>query len=52
MLRPPEVDVDYGEPLSDNCRESAPGSAIFFRNYSKADIAMDCNTWTGSLAMK
>jgi hypothetical protein len=41
MLRLPEVDVDYGRPLTDNFGR--------VRNYTKADIAMDCNTWTGSL---
>merc|ERR1712217_728319 len=48
---PPEFNLDYGKP-SGLCLETAPNSGVFTRNYSKANIRMDCNTWTGSITMK
>ncbi len=53
QLRPTElVDVDYGTPIDKTCRETAPGSGIFVRNYTKVSVQMDCNTFTGTLTMK
>lgn len=43
-------DADYGEPLG-LCRETAPGSEVFVREWSKATVQMDCRTWTPSFHM-
>ena len=51
-LRPKEVDVDYGVPIDDHCTETAPGSAKFRREWSKAIVEMDCNSWEGTIEMK
>jgi hypothetical protein len=48
---PAELSTDYGEPAG-LCSETAPGSSIFTRDYSKASVQLDCNTWTGSITMK
>ena len=48
---PPELNVDYGEP-SGLCSETASGSGIFVRHWSKATVQMDCNTWTPTITMK
>ena len=48
---PPALAVDYGEP-SGLCAETAPGSGVFSRDYSKATVTIDCATWTSSIAMK
>merc|ERR1711862_808553 len=50
-LFPPEFNVDYGVP-SGLCKETAPNSGIFTRDYSKATVKMDCNAWEGSITMK
>lgn len=49
--RPPEVDVDYGKPLG-LCKETASGSEVFTREYSKAIVQMECKVWKGSIVMK
>eukprot|EP00047_Mylnosiga_fluctuans_P008772 m.260071 g.260071 ORF g.260071 m.260071 type:complete len:421 (-) comp23253_c0_seq1:104-1366(-) len=46
----PELTKDYGTPLG-TCAETAAGSGVFTREYSKATVQMDCNTWMGSVAM-
>ena len=46
--RPAGLDVDYGQPLN-FCTEVAPG--VFARNYSKANVAMDCNSFEASIDM-
>ena len=48
---PPELSMDYGEPTG-LCAETAPGSSVFLREYSKATVQMDCNAWKGSIMMK
>jgi hypothetical protein len=48
---PPEYAVDYGTPL-DNCTESAAGSGIFVREWSKATVSINCATLQGQLKMK
>jgi hypothetical protein len=40
--------VDYGEP-NGVCAETAPGSGVFTRQWSKAAVQFDCNTWTGTV---
>lgn len=51
-FRPPEVDVDYGAPVDATCAETAPNSGIFTREWSKASVEMDCNTWSATITMK
>jgi len=49
---PPEFNVDYGEPAvgaAGLCKETAAGSAIFYRQYSKATVQMDCNQHKGTI---
>jgi hypothetical protein len=43
--------ADYGEP-SGICRETRVGSGVFTRDYSKAKVQMDCNTWTPTITWK
>ena len=52
FLRPGELDVDYGVPLDDYCMETAPGSGIFQREWSKVHVEMDCNSFTATLNAK
>ena len=44
--RPPEMDVDYGVPRG-VCAETAPGTGVFVREWTKAAVQFDCNTFTG-----
>ena len=48
---PPVVayDRDYGEPLG-RCSETIPG--VFTREWSKAIVTMDCNTFVANITMK
>lgn len=48
---PDEINGDYGEPVG-LCVETAQGSGIFTREWTKARFTMDCNTWTPTIAMK
>jgi hypothetical protein len=48
---PDALNADYGEPLG-LCAETTAGSGIFLREWSKATVQMDCNTWTPSITMK
>ena len=45
------VDGSAGVP-SGLCKETAPNSGIFTRDFSKSSIRMDCNTWTPTITMK
>ena len=47
-LRPPEFNLDYGEPEC-SCSEEATG--VFVRYWSKANITIDCNTMEGRIDM-
>lgn len=49
--RPPALDDDYGEPLTatEFCSETAPGTGVFTRRYTKATVSMDCNTFQGTI---
>ena len=38
---PPELNVDYGEP-TELCHETAPGSEVFVREWTKSTVQMDC----------
>ena len=48
---PPEFNVDYGEPTG-LCRETAPNSGVFTREWSKATVTMDCKAWKGTITKK
>jgi hypothetical protein len=48
---PPAFSVDYGVPTG-LCAESAPNSGIFIRDWTKASVAFNCNTYTGKISMK
>ena len=48
--RPPEMNRDYGEPLG-FCSETAPGSGVWKRPFTKADITMDCASFTATFDM-
>ena len=49
---PDLLNADFGEPVDAVCKETAPGSQIFTRAWSKADVEMDCNTWTPTITFK
>jgi len=46
---PSALNVDYGEPM-DLCKEVSTG--VFQREWSKATVEMNCNSWTGTIKMK
>ena len=48
---PAALDGDYGEPL-ELCSETAAGSGVFVREWSKSSVRLDCNTWNGTIVMK
>ena len=50
-LFPPQLHADYGEP-SGRCQETASGSGVFTREWSKATVQMDCNSWTPQTTWK
>jgi hypothetical protein len=51
--RPPELELDYGEPSDAICRETIPGtSGVFVREWTKAHVQMDCGEWQGTVTMK
>lgn len=52
-LFPPLLNTDFGEPVDQICAETAPGSSgVFVREWSKATVKVDCNTWTPTITMK
>ena len=46
------LDADYGVPVEEICSETAAGSGVFVREWSKARIQMDCNSWTPKVTFK
>ena len=50
--RPKEVDADYGVPVDATCKETAEGTGVFTREWSKATATMNCNTYTGTIKIK
>jgi hypothetical protein len=44
--------ITQGEPVDKVCKETAPNSGIFTREWSKASVQMDCATWTPTIKMK
>ena len=49
LVRPKEIDVDYGEPVEERCAETAAGSGVFTRKWTTGIVRMDCNEWVGTL---
>ena len=49
---PTELGLDYGEPVDKICKETAPNSGVFTREWTKASVQMDCATWTPTITMK
>lgn len=47
----PLFEVDYGTPLTDSCAEDSSRPGVFRRNFTKAEIEMDCNAWQGKITM-
>ena len=50
-MRPAALDADYGAPVDAICAETAPGSGVFAREWSKASVSVDCNTLEGTIDM-
>jgi len=48
---PEQFGWDFGEP-TELCHETASGSGIFTRDWTKATVQMDCNTWTPTITLK
>ena len=48
--RPPVLDVDFGVPVG-GCHETGAGSQVFSRQWSNANVSLDCASWTGTIAM-
>lgn len=48
---PDMLNWDYGEPTA-LCYETATNSGIFKRDWTKATVQMDCNTWNSTITMK
>ena len=48
---PQQLHADFGTPHG-LCSETASGSGVFEREFSKANIKMDCNTGIPSIEMK
>ena len=34
------------------CKETAAGSEVFTREYTKSTVSLDCKAWKGSIKMK
>jgi hypothetical protein len=49
--RPAEFDVDYGAPVDAQCRETAPGSRVYTRLYTRANVSLDCGTFTANITL-
>ena len=50
---PQEFNLDYGEPVGGQvCAETGSGTGVFEREYTKASVRMDCNSWTPTITMK
>ena len=50
VLRPPQMDTDYGEPVAAYCKQVSSG--VFSRTYTKAEITLDCNKWQATIKMQ
>ena len=41
-----------GTPVAESYAETSPGSDVFRREWTKADVRFDCNTGKATIAMK
>ena len=41
-----------GTPVAESYAETSPGSNVFRREWTKADVRFDCNTGKATIAMK
>ena len=48
---PQQINWDYGEPVG-LCKETAANSGVFEREWTKANVSMDCNSWTPTITLK
>ena len=48
---PDQLRRDYGHPIG-LCVETAPGSGVFTREFTKSTVQMDCNSGTSSIEFK
>ena len=48
---PDAFKIDYGTP-NGLCAETAAGSGVFTREWSKATVSMNCNSYVGTVTMK
>ena len=48
----PLFEADYGTPLTNSCSEDGAKPGVFHRSWTKAEVEMDCNAWTGHIKMK
>lgn len=46
---PEQINWDYGEP-TELCKETSPG--VFTRDWTKATVSLDCNSWTPTITLK
>ena len=49
--RPDELDEDYGEPTG-LCVEDPDQAGRFTRDWTKATVSFDCNSWNGTVSLK
>ena len=50
FLRLDEFDYDVGEPL-ELCRETAQGSGVWERRWSKATVSVDCSSMNATIGL-
>lgn len=51
VLRPVELDTDYGVPVDAQCYETEPGvTGIYVRRFTKAVATLDCGRWQATIA--
>lgn len=48
---PDELNWDFGTPM-ELCHETANGTGVFVREWTKATISMDCNVWEPNITLK
>jgi hypothetical protein len=51
FLRPDEFDYEVGRPL-ELCHETAPGSGVWKRQWSKATATVDCHTMNATIKLE
>jgi hypothetical protein len=49
--RPDALNLDYGEPTG-LCKETASGTGVFKREWTKSTVTVDCNAYTSTIKMK